>query len=325
MQRRLESASEALLDHGVLYPAPGWEEAVGHEFLVAVLDFERTAPRLMAQRLGADGVLARRMFEAEWSNLAEQVARHAPTTVVLSTERLLSRLTPELAPDFCAMLFGLFDPVTVVAYLRRPSHGLLSNLQQHVKFDDTLPPIAPPPFRTWLEPWDEAFPGALRLMVYDRAQLVRGDIVADFLSRAVGIDPDSLPLPAASPVNAGMSAEAAHLMQWFRRRECPGFVGWNRASSEFMAALRVADDADPPVGLTPLRPGLAEWLDLSCTDLLWLKDRFGLTFSGIDLAAVGPRGPLPYQFDTVRDVAVLDEARLSRLNRAILGPEAESP
>lgn len=313
LQNTLAASAPALLERGVLYPH--CLRGASHSWLVMPLDFVEKGPRLMRQRLGFDAGRAQATFDREWANLVAQVDAARPAQVILSTEYLVDRLTPELAPAFRDRLQTVFGDITVVVYVRQPSRWAFSNLQQHLRYQDDLPPVEPLSVRPALEVWEAAFPGRLIVRPHDRAQLVQGDIVADFLSHGAGIAPGSVTLTPGQRTNEGMTPEAAQLMQDFRSAVCPGHVGRHLASSNFYAALRRADAEDTPAGPVKLRPGLAEWLDLSCTELLWLKDRFDLSYPGIDLAAVGPRPPLPGPFVTVRDVAVLDEARLDRLRR----------
>lgn len=314
LQNTLAASAAALLGRGVLYPA--CLRGASHSWLVMPLDFATSAPRLMMQRLRGDGARAQAQFDREWANMAAQIARHRPAQVILSTEYLLERLTPDLAPGFRARLETLFGDITPVAYVRQPSRWFFSNLQQHLRYQDDVPPVAPMDMRAALEVWDAAFPGRLIVRPHDRAQLVRGDIVADFLQHGAGLDPDSVTLTPGRRTNEGMTAEAAQLMQDFRAAVCPAHVGRNLASSNFHASLRRADAADPPAATPRLRPEVARWIDQSSEELLWLRDRHGVVFPGPDYDAIGPQPPLPGTFARVSDVAEVDPARLDRLRRA---------
>ena len=314
LQNTLAASAPALMDRGTLYPA--CLRGASHSWLVMPLDFTRQAPRLMLRRLRFDADRARAVFDREWAHMEAQIAARRPSRVILSTEYLLERLTPDLAPGFRDRLERTFGDITVVAYVRQPSRWFLSNLQQHLRYQDDLPPVEAQPLRPLLEVWEAAFPGRVIVRPHDRAQLVRGDIVADVLAQGAGLDPDAVALTPGRRSNEGMTPEAAQLMQDFRAAVCPGHVGRNLWSSNFHAALRRADAADPPATPARLRPEVAAWLDLACTDLPWLRDRFGVVFPGLDYAAIGPRDPLPGRFARVEDVAMLDAARVDRLRRA---------
>lgn len=314
LQTTLAASAPALMDRGVLYPR--CLRGASHAWLVMPLDFARQAPRLMLRRLGFDAGRAQAEFDREWAHMAAQVAERRPAQVILSSEYLLERLTPALAPAFRDRLQALFGDITVVAYVRQPSKWFFSNLQQHLRYQDDLPPVEPLSLRPMLEVWEAAFPGRVIVRPHDRAQLAAGDIVADVLAQGAGIAPGGVALTPAPRTNEGMTAEAAQLMQDFRSVICPGHVGRNLLSSHFHAALRRADAADPPATPARLRPEVADWLDRTCTDLPWLRDAYGVVFPGIDLAATGPRDPLPGPFRRVADVALLDGARLDRLRRA---------
>lgn len=314
LQTTLAASAPALMDRCTLYPR--CLRGASHSWLVMPLGFTRQAPRLMLRRLRFDADRARAVFDREWAHMAAQVATQRPAQVILSTEYLLERLTPDLAPGFRDRLQQIFGDITVVAYVRQPSRWFLSNLQQHLRYQDDLPPVEAQRLRPLLEAWEAAFPGRVIVRPHDRAQLAGGDIVTDFLAQGAGIAPGSVTLTPGRRSNEGMTPEAAQVLQDFRAAVCPGHVGRNLWSSNLHAALRRADAADPPAAPARLRPEVAAWLDLACTDLTWLRDRYGLVFPGLDYAAIGPRDPLPGPFARVADVVDLDGARLDRLRRA---------
>lgn len=313
LQSTFAASAPALLARGVLYPRA--VRGASHAWLVLPLDFERQAPRLILRKFRGDAALAHAAHEREWAHLADQIQKTRPEKVVLSTEYLVDRLTPDLAPAFRDRLATLFSKVTVVAYVRQPSLWYFSNLQQHLRYQDDLLPPAPVALRADLEVWEKTFPGAVRVRPYDRAQLVGGDIVADFLQEILGMAPDSLTLNAPRRTNEGLSAEGAQLIQDFRRAVCPGFVGRSLLSSNFHANLRRSEPTVPQTAKARLRPEVAAWLDAASVDLLWLRDRYGVVFPQIDYATIAPRDPLPGPARQVRDVALVDEARLKLLRR----------
>ena len=86
---------------------------------------------------------------------------------------------------------------------------------------------------------------------------------------------------------------------------------------ENFAFLTALERASAQCAASPLklRPEIADAIDYSSTDLLWLREKFGVSFSGLDYNAIGSRAPflIPNTGITVEEICDVDAASYHRL------------
>ncbi|RLL71301.1 hypothetical protein [Paenirhodobacter hankyongi] len=161
-------------------------------------------------------------------------------TMLFSSENLTGNLGRHDVLNLAEMLRPLFDEVEIVIYLRRQDDAVLSMYGEFMRrgynnqtFDAFLQGATARPavphflqYRVLLEFWLEAFgKDAIRVLLFDRAQMVGGDVLTDFLTRIFDItDTAGLALPAED--NRSLSAPA----QEFLRRIQP-FVPFYQGNS----------------------------------------------------------------------------------------------
>lgn len=284
LQDRLRASPEALRAHGLLYPAnpPGVRFNNHRLLLLGFTAFEDLPRHMLKGDLQGPEALPG-AYAAFRAHLAAQVAEARPERVILSSETLFRRLRRK---DRAALREALapYGPVTMAAYLRRPSAYYLSALQQHLKASHKVAAPRALPILRVLDAYRRAFgPEAVRPRIYDRAQLVEGDITADFL--AVHLSGSGLAagdLAQGRRSNETLSAEAMDVLRGFRE----AFHGaWDNVPSEdTRTLLRTLARIDAALGAPRprLRPEIAESIDYARPDPLTLRDDWGLTFPGID-------------------------------------------
>ncbi len=142
---------------------------------------------------------------------------------LISAEHFHSRLlTPEEVRSFTDAVTPMFDRVRVICYLRRQDRMALSFYTQKLRAGYIPPTILPianvrrrhpdlPPyfdFEALLDRWADAVgPEAVEPVIYSRASLIDGDVVADFYHRI------GCPLPeSAEPPRANESLSCAGQM-----------------------------------------------------------------------------------------------------------------
>ncbi|WP_434288751.1 hypothetical protein [Celeribacter sp. SCSIO 80788] len=312
LQNWLAKSRPFLRTQGVLYPGQGKSQS----FLSLPLDFEAHGSRLLIDKIGRSQAKADRLFETEWRALEEEIRTTAPSTVVLSTEYLFARLGLTGRETLLMRLAACFSEVQTVVYVRQPSKYFASLALQRVRHSATLLPVAPLHVRTALETWDAAFPGHVEVRTYDRDALVQGDIVADFLTTQLGLTGQG---PGTrESVNKSMSAEAAHLMQSVQREE---FAGQDnvvlRERNRYRKRLLAADERVSGAQRPKLLPEVAAYLDESSTDLLWLRERYGVIFEALDYERIGERPGWSGSSERIADLFEIDENRLQRLEAAM--------
>lgn len=309
LQKMLQRHSRALEAEGVFYPRI--DRGVAHQFLNIPLDFANSAPRLLRHFFNSDSTRARKHFETTWSLLSSMIDKAEPNTVVLSCEGLFSRANLHAEPDLFELIRTKFSRAVVVIYVRSPASYAASAMQQHVKHSGTLRSVSPPNYRRNIEAWERRFPGAVVVKKYERAALHCGDIFNDFSKSFMNVNLGDAIKP--SSFNTSMSAEAASVMQEFQRRFYPDKDDVPMGIKKTLrASLRASERMVKPPKAR-LRPEWASYLDESCEDLLWLRDRYGLEFANIDYGRIGSQdapGPDP---DLIAELFQVDNRVRRRL------------
>ena len=183
LQNCMFTNRKRLLEHGVLWPDTG-RQGAAHYQLAGWLGFNHIK-----------GWADRSALAIARSTLWDEIEKSGASTVIISSEYfVLNR-----PMDFVRSFFDGFD-VEVVAVLRRHDTWWPSLWVQ------AIPTVANPPwarsfesfqafqlkakdqhlsFRALLETWETVFPGAVRAIAYERAQMPQG-VVPAFLA-AVGM------------------------------------------------------------------------------------------------------------------------------------------
>ena len=313
LQAALARLRPGLLERGILYPdlVPG---KVHHNQLAMGLMRMEHLARLPLQACGGEERRAEEIFRGLWDRLRAEIDRSRPETVVISGENLFRDPIRCMRRDPRTLFSEITAEIRPVVYLRRPSAYHLSVEQQHLKASGTFQPPAPARWRPAIEGFERVFGPGLEVLAYERGRLQGADIRVDFFARFL---PQALPLLETLPPseeNRSVSAEAMEILQRYRRLWHPDADHRATADTrEITAALR-AVDAETGGAKPRLRPEIARFIDQGSVDLLWLRDRFGITFDGVDYEAI--REPDPAEADrfagisAVRELCPVDPARV---------------
>lgn len=315
LQARMTGCFSELTRQGVLYPRVS-SHPISHHFLSFMLREKTGLPRLFRQLYRDHPAWLARDFARDWNQVKAQVRKHAPHTLVLSSESLYVATDVERGPAFRDMLRSLSPEISLVAYIRRPSQYYLSRIQQDLKSSSTFAPPGPINFRQRIEFFETLFGQPAALVAYNRENLHQGDITADFIHRFL---PDTI-LSApdkGSGVNETLSAESMSLLQEYRRINHPVddyeiFPG----SIRFRMALQNTEREEGLYIRPVLHPGVTDYIDHATIDLIWLRDTRGFVFSGIDYDRLGRSGvewPSFQSCKRVADVCEVDEDRKAEI------------
>jgi hypothetical protein len=315
IQTRLASSRGMLKAQGILYPRSETDPA--HHFLIFLLDFAGRAPRVLAQQFGTHPASAQANFARAWGDLRDEVRETRPEFVILSSEYLFKRIVADQSDELAEHLRDLFVDPTIVVYVRRPSAYFGSVLQQQVKLSGILSPPAPLAIRHQIEALEAQFPGAVRVLAYDPAVLAEADITTDLFVRGLGRKPPGLSAPLR--VNDSITAEAAAILQDFQSNFLPNMHDRRTREKTLLRKVLAATEAKVPGAKPPrLRDDLAAYLDEGSLDLLWLRDRYNVTFPCLDYARIRPLEPPIRTFESIADYFELDTRRMTHLEAAVL-------
>jgi hypothetical protein len=304
LQKALAAARPALERCGVLYPAPQPPLAQTNQQIAAwgVIPASRLPRDLTAPFADAAALAAAHAGFA--ARLGAAIDRRRPACVALSAETLFRPLPPDRLARLAALLG---EPagveIEIVAYLRRPADRFATTLQQTLRYAHALRRPLHPRYRDVLESYEDAF-GFRRVhaRALSSATLAGGDVAHDFAARWLapyGVEPAAMPVIAPQ---ARLSAEALGLCRAFRRAFHEASDGRSSADSRELAQELQRLDGEAGARPARLRPEIADALDYSSYDALWLRDRHGVDFPGFDYARLERGGTLPLPPPEPRDL-----------------------
>ncbi|WP_290736998.1 hypothetical protein [Amaricoccus sp.] len=316
LQTSFFNARRSLLQQGVCYP-DGGQGRENHRYLCPLFMAVADLPPTMARRYHADPEAARTDAEAMWAGIRRTVEAADPALLVLSSEYFFRSPTKTDYAAFRRRLEELSQDIEVVMYVREPASRFASRMQQGAKRGRPIRSIDGDQLRRELPLVEQGFGRKVDVHLFERAALVDGDIVSDFVSRYVApvVGPVIL---RSSDANESISAEAATLLidadhgpEVRAARDAMGFL-------RFRDAVQRADAEVPGRKAARLRPEVAQAVRRASTDALWLRDRYGVTFSDLDYGLIDGVAP---DYDTARmraaELLVVDPDRLSAMKAAV--------
>jgi len=263
IQRVLAGQRDALTAQGVFYPrTPGWEN---HQLLPASIVADPNAlwdvhpGTWEGMKPEARLALFREQFAAEMDGMPAETTR-----CVISAEQCASLLnTDDDVGRLAALLRRWFDPIRVVAYLRRQDKHAASaytqNLRVGILADPKLPDGGPRELLQYdygglLDRWARAFgESAMVPRIFEREALTGGDAVQDFLNIA-GISLDALDDNPDRLANPSVTLAGQELLRRAGRAyEAEGGSRPWRDSPAWRRLTSCITEAMPGRGWTPTR------------------------------------------------------------------------
>ncbi len=319
LQSIFSKSREYLQQKGVLYPYASATEPTHATLLTGLFHPERR-PRVDPIEKPRS-VKQRQQFVKE---LGCAIQRHAPRTLILSSEGFFRRLADGALESFRKELYELgATEIEVVAYLRRPSHKYLSSLQQKIKASHRLLPPAFPNYREVLTPYLEVFgKDRLKVRCFDPKLLVDGDIIADFVKSYLadsGIELTRLATLGRS--NETVSAESMDIVRQHRMDFFPKNDNQFKLSSTRLLQQLMVIEKSVGLGRPTLKSEIADAVDYSSKDALWLRDEFGVIFPQYDYARIeaGALTECVFSADALclEDIVQIDRMRQGKLIEAL--------
>lgn len=317
LQHTLRAAAPELLSHGICYPADNGLPK-NHNMLVCGFLQTETLPRLFRQIYGDDTRRMRRDFKAFLAALRKRVEASKAHTIILSGEMLFRKIGVRKRDTLQKIFEPIADEITIVAYVRSPAKFYMSQVQQVLKASHMI--IAPKPtaYRVPLKAW-EMLAETIRVIPYEREQFHGQDIARDFLYRFFPDLGDILQPHHMQASNQTISAEGIDILHKYRLHNHAEDKG--RFTPDTGAVLKLISEVEAEIGPCT-RPvahqHLADYLAQASKDLIWLRERHGITFNDIDYNTIreGLAPPPPPQ--EIADICPLDPALRDKLMMRIM-------
>ncbi len=293
LQACFAKSRQELASHGVLYP----ENVEGcpfknHRLLVGSFLKFGSMPRHIQSREEYTKENIDEKYREFVDHVHVQIDRSSPEAMVLSSESLFRRIPPHKYRPVRRMFDRFGHETRLVAYLRRPSEYFVSMLQQNFRASHEVKQPVGPQFRAVLRSYLECFGvPVVSAELFHRDSLTDRDIVSDFCARYLreyGVRARKLRVPEHA--NESVGSESMDILA--RYRQSFHAERNNVATRDTMELFRELTRADRKLGAgrPRLRPGIADLVDLSRDDPLWVRDRFGVQFPDFDYARLEKSG-----------------------------------
>jgi len=251
--------------------------------------------------------------------LKNKISETGTRKVIISNEYLFGLMPEVVLAKLRQTLEGLGGTVTIVAYIRRPSEFYLSSLQQHVRASATLSQVKAPPYRKVLEQYKAHIPCTIRVFAYDRSAWPNRDILRHFASEFIP-EVGELSSDGAPSVNASISIEGIKILMDYRKHFHGKQEGVFTADTrQLVRALKQADQEIPRSTPSCLRPEIAAKLDYTFTELIWLKEEYGVEFKEIEYDRIKERSTSEGQRPSdIAEIAEIDQERLRQVQLHVM-------
>lgn len=316
IQKTLSAARTWLQERNVLYPEtaliPHNHRVLGPSVFGAI------AEKSLSIRLGLTAQHAVDASIAEWDAVSRQINERQPKTVILSAEGFFSSI---LTTD-STLLQEAVQQITdqrprILAYVRSPVLYYLSNAQQKLKGGWGL--ILPDHFR-WLdviEAYRACFDVGMEIRTFERDKLLAGDVVSDF-AEWIG-HPELVPQFSVEEENTSISAEAMSVLHRLAPDTAISDIASLKAQRKLTKAVKTFDERIPEPTKPLLHADIAAYITKINTDLIGLRDQYGIRFKDIDYSLVGQDlgGKVPI-IQSVEDFCTVNEDRRDLLEATVL-------
>lgn len=317
LQQTLGAIAPALRARGYCYPV-GDGLPKNHNMLVCGFLEPERLPRLFRQIYKKDARRLRRDFNGFMTGIGERARASGAHTLILSGEMLFRKLGPKKIAALRKELSAFADEFTVIAYARSPAQFYMSQVQQVLKAAHKIANPVPQVYRAPLEAW-EGLTDDIRVVAYAREQLHGADITRDFLHR---ISPDLDTVLRDRHIrdsNQSISAEGMDILHKYRLYAHEQKEGVFTPDTRKL--LKLIGDAEGRIGgfTKPVaHASLREYLTRSSVDLLWLRDRHGVRFEGIDYDSVDGGLTPPEPPRSISDICAFDPDLRDRLMMTVM-------
>ena len=292
IQSSLYEAREKLLQHGILYPDLS-NSGISHNFLVTGFISQKFLPRQYQTKLDQGKISLPFDFEKSWKELLNQCSFFEPKKLILSGE-YFAFMEYNSCKKFISKLLKLTDlPITVVAYIRRPSSHYNSQIQQKIKASHCL--IDPfnyrYKFKNMLLKWLDFDSVSVEPNFFHKAHLKGNDVIYDFWSKYIQKKPF---LDSKIYTNTSISAESAYILWDFRRRFYSQEDGLFRAPSNRLLKdlINLENIESIKTNKFELKQQLLNIVDSNhLEDIQWFEEQYK---TSLDISTVNPPNTLNF-------------------------------
>lgn len=317
LQSALSMSRDRLRDHNILYPRFS-RRVIAHHPLNVLFRDRDNLPGYLRHASSHNPEAFKSRVGKRWAAIRRDIDRLRPRIVILSSELFFVSASWEDLNRLHSIISEISDDILPCIYIREPAAQYLSALQQTTKCGIVRPPY-PLTVRHTIEHIEDIFATRPSIRQYEKGRLLDDDIVRDFFSVYLKdhMAPDTI---QKVRVNVTMSAESMSILSRYRAVNYHDHKGISNTDSQrFMNAIAEYEKKHERFNKPRLRAGLAEEINNSSVDLLWLRERYGISFSTIDYEKIDRRSLKIHHTKTkIEDIIEIDNEWQERIIFSLL-------
>lgn len=318
LQHGLSAMRDTLARQGMLYPTSPVISDTSNFLLAGVMPFDE-----LSRHLKHSLAKCKQAYQTVYHSWTRQIRASAEAigahTVILSGESLYGICRAETAARLQTELRALgASAIEIVVYVRQPSDWYLSAAQQDLRASHLVRQAGPVHYRKVIETYAGHVSPDVRVFEYNRARFSGGDILGHFLQNTLGIAAEPIAGEAERQLNGTISAEGMSILRDYRLiNHQDDNSSFTRDTALFRRAIAEADQSVGGDQRPVLLPALKDRIDHGSPDILWLRDRFGITFPGIDYDRISNKS-WDARPQKIEEICVVNKTRrLQVLNAAV--------
>ena len=315
LQNRLANSRKELLKQGVLYPEVSF--SADHNFLSLFLRKGDQAPPNFIKKYQGETDLMMRHAESNWLAIKRQVQKYSPHTIILSGESIFIGLTNSSFDLFKARLQELTSEIQVIVYIRKPSAHYLSSIQEKIKSSGIFPDPSPKSLRASIEVCESISHNKPIVVAYEQNQLFLGDITCDFMQRVLPAVKLSENSDHFIRENETLSAESMSILYDFHLEFSTNPTMVN--AHHLIRLLRDIEKKNTFITRPKLKVDIADYIDQSSLDLIWLAERYQVIFRDLDYSLIGKYQERPtVELNQLPNICIIDGAIKTKILMQLL-------
>lgn len=319
IQRGLTHLRAPLAQNGIYYPE-GLVTPHNQSFLIAAVRPFEHLPRHFRQAYEQKQNRVRKDFDAWIARMRKAIKKTNPHTLLMSGETLFKITEPDDFNTLSTLLRSFASEIEVVVYLRRPSEFYLSSSQQALRASHRIKPLKPIAYRQALKGL-EAMADHLHVFKYDRVLFPDGDILRHFM--ATFCPEFTYHGPAERLANVSLSAEGLALLARYRRlHHANKHNRFTKDTNRLIAAIRDVDAALSGNTRPKLKPEIAKIIDEGSEDLLWLRDKYSISFDDISYDDINHISEI-IRPKRLEEICNINKKRLNKMSLYVIRNMAE--
>jgi len=246
-------------------------------------------------------------------SMCDDIQDKTPHTVILSAEQMFRDFSKTSKTSLKKFFGEYFSEVLVVAYIKSPMTSFFSSISQSIRVGKGNISPKHREIKRVINYYQGQFPGCIKLNAFEKNQLIKEDVVIDFLTKYVPELLGLIEVKKAKRSNVSLSWPLLLLLRKLRMQVQPEGnkplrqtrMMLARVSRQFQKNKNYQSEKKPK-----LKKKASDYLVRYAHDYLWLKKEYGVVFSDLNYELINAKQSKPdmnLRFTDLEDLFDLSE------------------